>query len=42
MRILCALIVLALAAGALSACNTVEGFGQDMSSAGHAIQRAGQ
>jgi entericidin A len=28
--------------GALTACNTVAGFGQDMSEAGHAIKKAAE
>jgi len=30
------------ALGALTACNTVAGFGQDMSEAGHAIKKAAE
>lgn len=35
-------IVIALAAMALTGCNTVEGFGQDMANAGDAITGASQ
>ena len=34
------LVLLSGAAGMLSACNTTAGFGQDMSSAGHALTGA--
>lgn len=34
------LLALALAAAALSACNTVQGIGQDVQAGGRAIERA--
>jgi predicted small secreted protein len=34
------LIILMLGAAALSGCNTVHGFGQDVSATGHGIQNA--
>lgn len=39
---LCVLGVLAAASFGLSACNTVEGFGQDLQRAGQGIQKTAQ
>ena len=40
-RLLAALFVIGLSAVALSACNTVEGAGEDVQEAGEAIEDAG-
>ena len=39
-KTLARLLALALAAAALSACNTVQGIGQDVQAGGRAIERA--
>jgi predicted small secreted protein len=39
-KLLVGIVILGISASILSGCNTVRGFGQDVSGTGHAISRA--
>jgi predicted small secreted protein len=41
-KVMVAMLILASAGAALSACNTTEGAGKDMSGAGHAISNSAE